>query len=515
MIGGGNKSGYGWVQAVNNYSALPLASEKSGKVYLVLNNSGLPIISWKSKGLYYSDGSSWIELGPVPDVNDDSIFKLYNHTYPTREMKFDCFGISDNQVRSLKMPDYNFDLEKPAVDYIDLDLTASSSSQIGRIRWNDTDRCIEYDSHIDGSICTAQIPQESWVRVRNNTSSEIENGAAVYVSGAVGNRPSIALAKADSETTSLLFIGLTTQNIPVNCDGFVTTFGVVRGVDTNSYSPGDILYLSASVSGGLTLTRPEAPNQVVAVGIVLTKSGNGDIGVFPRIQPTLERLSGVYAPSKNNKDYLYWIASSSRWEAAPYGKFGDISGGDYSEFETDGTLKYNGDATVWNDLIITASNLRPGVSAPAFSAFTGNIYAVNFINGQTDELHGAVELQHDYEEGTDIEVHVHWSPSSTNTGDCVFGFEYSLANMSTGDYTVSDTIYATQAGSGTALKHQYASFGNIPGEDSARIIKIGSILVFRIFRTGAADAFTGNAFIHSIGIHYKSDTTGSRQMAVK
>jgi hypothetical protein len=44
--------------------------------------------------------------------------------------------------------------------------------------------------------------------------------------------------------------------------------------------------------------------------------------------------------------------------------------------------------------------------------------------------------------------------------------------------------------------------------------KIGDIIAFELSRP-STDSFTGDAFLHSIGIHYQSDTIGSRQMSVK
>ena len=62
---------------------------------------------------------------------------------------------------------------------------------------------------------------------------------------------------------------------------------------------------------------------------------------------------------------------------------------------------------VYNDLITSASNLRAGASAPAFVAFKDSIYANSFINGNSDLVYGSFEMQHDYKEGTDLEVHLH------------------------------------------------------------------------------------------------------------
>jgi hypothetical protein len=105
-------------------------------------------------------------------------------------------------------------------------------------------------------------------------------------------------------------------------------------------------------------------------------------------------------------------------------------------------------------------------------------------------------------------VHIHWSPSSTNTGNALFNFEYSRANKTTGTFGTSTVLSATQAGSGTINKHQYLTLGTISGTGA----KIGDIIVFAFSRLGsdASDTFTGNCFVHSVGIHYQCDTIGSR-----
>jgi hypothetical protein len=167
---------------------------------------------------------------------------------------------------------------------------------------------------------------------------------------------------------------------------------------------------------------------------------------------------------------------------------------------------------VYKDLIVYALNLRGGSTPPQFAIFQGNLYGQSFENNATDILYGCVEFQHDYKEGTDIEVHIHWSPSSTNTGNCRFTYEYTIANRNSA-FSVDTTLTALQAGSGVVNQHQYLTMGTISGVGR----KIGDMICFAIARTGsdAADTFTGNAFVHSIGIHYEVDTCGSRTRSAK
>jgi hypothetical protein len=166
---------------------------------------------------------------------------------------------------------------------------------------------------------------------------------------------------------------------------------------------------------------------------------------------------------------------------------------------------------VYNDITINAVSLRPGASPPSFVEFVTGIYQIAFVNGNTDIVYGSFEIPHGYKEGTDLEVHIHWSPSSTDTGNCVFNFDYTIANMGTGVFGAAAQKTLTAAGSGVALQHQYAT-GNtaIDGDD----IKIGDVIVFALSRP-AGDAFTGDAFLHSIGLHYECDTLGSRAPSQK
>lgn len=195
------------------------------------------------------------------------------------------------------------------VDYIDANTDATSTTKVGRLRWNDTDKCWEFDATTNS---TNQIGQELWARVRNETGSQIDNGTPVYITGSTGNRPTIAKAQANSEATCLKYLGLTTDDIAHNSDGFVTVMGTVRGVNTNSYNAGDVLYLSETTAGGFRTTRPDAPNTTIVLGMVKTKSGTGEIAVQGRTLPTVERLSNVYTSSLSSGDLLKY--NGTRWE---------------------------------------------------------------------------------------------------------------------------------------------------------------------------------------------------------
>jgi hypothetical protein len=149
-------------------------------------------------------------------------------------------------------------------------------TNVGQLYWDVTN--VTPSIPLNANV-TLQIGQEEHIRARNNTGVQINDGQVVYINDAQGNNPTIALANADSVTTSEV-VGIATENILHNGTGFVTTFGIVNGINTSGYNDGDILYLSAT-NGTITNVIPTPPHNVVKVGIALNSTNNGKIFVHP------------------------------------------------------------------------------------------------------------------------------------------------------------------------------------------------------------------------------------------
>ncbi len=131
------------------------------------------------------------------------------------------------------------------------------------------------------SAVALQVGQEFWIRVRNVSGSTIANGVAVYITGSNSGYPTIAPAKADAAATTVC-VGLTTESIANNSNGFVTAMGVVRGLDTSGFSAGANVFLSAATAGLLTTTAPVSPNYRYRVGMVaVSHASAGQIHVTP------------------------------------------------------------------------------------------------------------------------------------------------------------------------------------------------------------------------------------------
>jgi len=130
----------------------------------------------------------------------------------------------------------------------------------------------------DEADVTLQLGQEEFLRVRNNTGATIQNGTAVLINGAHGNSaPTVSGAIATSEASSQV-VGLATHSIEDNSFGYVTTYGIVRDVDTSAFSAGDEIFLSATQIGSGVAVAPVIPNYKISLGHVINSaSSNGSI----------------------------------------------------------------------------------------------------------------------------------------------------------------------------------------------------------------------------------------------
>lgn len=199
------------------------------------------------------------------------------------------------------------------VDKLQIDTSVTSgSTSVGLLAWNDLDGTLEFQAK--GGNVTVQIGQEQLIRIHNNIGSTLTDGQVVYINGSTGERPTVALASASAELTSVNTIGIVTEPITNGSDGFITTIGLVHSLNTNAYNEGDAIWLSTT-AGTWTTTRPTAPNHSVFIGWVVKKSaGNGSIFVHIQNGYELEELHNVLISSVTNNQFLKYNSTSSVWE---------------------------------------------------------------------------------------------------------------------------------------------------------------------------------------------------------
>jgi hypothetical protein len=169
-----------------------------------------------------------------------------------------------------------------------------------------------YDTDNDGNVDKAETVQ---IIVRNSTGVTLTKGQIVYLSGATGNRPNAVLSQANAEATSSKTIGWVPVNIPNNSDGFVAVSGSDHNLNTSAFTAGDALWLSPTVAGGMTATKPTQPDHAVFIGYCARSHPTQGRIVF-KIQNgyELQDLHNILITSVANNQGLYYEDSSQLWK---------------------------------------------------------------------------------------------------------------------------------------------------------------------------------------------------------
>jgi len=196
-------------------------------------------------------------------------------------------------------------------------------TNVGSMVWNDIDGTL--DLKLKGGNTTLQIGQETVARIVNKTSTNITlleaNYQAIRVTGAIGQRPKVDLALADTDLNSATTLGLVTETILNNQEGFITTSGQVREINTTgslqgeTWIDGDVLYLSGTVAGRITNIKPTAPIHTVIIGFVeYAHAIHGKIFVKVNNGYELEELHNVSAIAPNNNEVLAYDLATTLWK---------------------------------------------------------------------------------------------------------------------------------------------------------------------------------------------------------
>jgi hypothetical protein len=190
--------------------------------------------------------------------------------------------------------------------------------------------------------------------VRNETGSTLYKGQVVYISGAGGNKALVSKAQADTEANSSGTYGLVQADIANNNNGTVVIAGIITGLDTDDYADGDKIYLSPTVAGGWTTTKPSAPDHMVFLGTITYAHANqGTIQLRIQNGFELEELHNVSIPSTpTDGDVLTYDSATGLWGAeAPSGGGGGLTITTLSNGQTsviDSTVPTNGMALTFD-----------------------------------------------------------------------------------------------------------------------------------------------------------------------
>lgn len=189
------------------------------------------------------------------------------------------------------------------------------------------------------------------------------------------------------------------------------------------------------------------------------------------------------------------------------------SGANYSEFEADGTLKFNGDATVWKDIKFPmAPPKTTGAGNPTLTTYNGNMRGYSFAVGDAHDF-DPQEMDHDAKVGSTATWHIHWLSRSNDGTDRTVKWELEYdVEPSSGAVPASTTadveiIVASGSAVNTVERDNITTFV-IPA-----IARLAGARISRVASSGTEPSV--DPIVRAIHFHYEIDTIGSRGILTK
>jgi nitrogen fixation protein len=204
-----------------------------------------------------------------------------------------------------------------------LDTSPTGTAAVGTTRWNDTIGSSE--TTLKGGSVILKNGVDLVARIVNkvtpNTTLTKAAYQAVRVSGAQGQRLAVAFAQANNDANSADTIGLVTETIATNQEGFILTVGQIENINTTgslqgeTWVDGDVLYLSPTTAGAITKVKPTGNGHIVVIGYVeYAHANNGKIYVKVMNGWELDELHDVSIVSPANNEALIYESATALWK---------------------------------------------------------------------------------------------------------------------------------------------------------------------------------------------------------
>lgn len=151
-------------------------------------------------------------------------------------------------------------------------------------------------------------------------SGAITKGQVIMFTGAVGASGVPTGAPATGVTDGSYIMGVAAENMALNAFGLVQFSGTLKGIDTSAFSDGDILWYDPAVTGGLTKTKPTAPNIKVQMAAVIKAGSGGSGSILIRVNSGSVlggTDSNVEFGTLADADMIQYNATAGYWENVP------------------------------------------------------------------------------------------------------------------------------------------------------------------------------------------------------
>jgi hypothetical protein len=191
---------------------------------------------------------------------------------------------------------------------------------------------------------------------------------------------------------------------------------------------------------------------------------------------------------------------------------GDLINGNTTEIEADGTLVFNGDATVYDDQQVNLGTVRRGSSSPTWTDYMGG-EVLAFSKSQNNSISFILQYSHRIKTGTNAEFHLHTVAPDDTAGGVRWQLTVSYSSIG-GTFPTETTITATQTvEAGSQDDHIVFELT----ETFAETVGISGVAICSLTRLGTdgADTYDDDIYLVALDSHFEIDSCGSREESTK
>lgn len=257
---------------------VPIVDERTGLISREWYRFFLSLFTLTGSGQNYTSLTD-LQVGP-PAIRAEEVQALIPPEHgvaPSQESAIEQIAQLQKQIDGLMMqtrPELGTmaALQQALLPWVVFDTTPEGvPPDIGTLAWDGgTTLGVQMTANVLG-----RINESGYYYIK--ASSTITKGQVIMFTGAVGASGVPTGAPATGITDGSYIMGVAAENIALNSFGLVQFQGTLRGVDTSAYVDGDILWYNPAVTGGLTKTKPSAPNIKVQMAAVISAANNGTI----------------------------------------------------------------------------------------------------------------------------------------------------------------------------------------------------------------------------------------------
>jgi len=198
-------------------------------------------------------------------------------------------------------------------DSLQFNTGATVTSAVGKIWWDGgTTLNVGMTANVTGHALEDQF---YYIKA----SSAITKGEVVMFTGSVGASGVVTGAPATGVTDGSYIMGIAAEDIANNGFGLVQYEGTMHGLNTGSFTDGAILWYNPAVTGGLTATKPSAPNVKVQMAAVINAGNGGSGSILIRVSPGSVlggTDSNVQFGTLANGNVIVYNSTAGYWENA-------------------------------------------------------------------------------------------------------------------------------------------------------------------------------------------------------